>query len=253
MIRPQNNFHNSPPHPEHKDLVEQFVSLGINCELGIVQRNCKAEPLGLFRFGMTPMRGLIDALRCNFDTISDADQLACRLLRNSEFITTHKRFGFEFHTGMKADAVAEDVMRKKVTVHFSYLARMLMEQLTAGEKIFVFRPLTTDVPEDEAYELSAQMRRFGPTTLLWAAWSADPALVGTVNWRVPGELMVGYLDHYAPLRFAVNASFDGWLAICQGAVALRDAHAAATLAGLGVKPQPPSPKVERYPQPPLSS
>jgi len=73
------------------------------------------------------LRGLIDALQCDFDTIGDADQLDIQILEGGEFVTTHRRFGFEFHTHMNTRAYIQEQVALKVTRHFRYLARMPMQ------------------------------------------------------------------------------------------------------------------------------
>jgi hypothetical protein len=37
---------------------------------------------------------------------------------------------------------------------------------------------------------------------------------------VRGQLMIGYLDRYAPLRFAAALSFEAWLRMCLAALRL---------------------------------
>jgi len=43
------------------DLALHFDSLGPDCKLGLVQRACGAEPLGLTRFSSIPLAGMIKA------------------------------------------------------------------------------------------------------------------------------------------------------------------------------------------------
>jgi hypothetical protein len=45
-------------------------------------------------------------------------------------------------------------------------------------------------------------------------------LVGTTAWVVPRALMTGYLDRYAPVRFAAAASFDVWPRLIASGLAL---------------------------------
>jgi hypothetical protein len=220
---PLTDFRTQPRRTDLKDLMTQFVSLGINCELGQVQRWCGADLLGLFRFGMTPMPGLIEALDSGFESIANPAMIKFKTTPGGEFISMHQRYNVNFHTAMNINKTTEERVRERLVRHFTYLSRMLLEEIALGEKTFVYRPKTTDVPETDAQRLLASLRRHGPAVLLWAAWSDDPARVGKVEWRIPGELMVGYLDHYAPLRFANNLSLNGWIAILQGAAALRAA------------------------------
>jgi hypothetical protein len=220
------DFRHAPKRPDCRDLVSGFVSLGINCEFGLIQRHCEAEPLGLLRFTFTPLHGLLRALACRFDGVGDRDKLTISVLPNGEFMATHEIFSLDFHTQMKTGKFTEAEVLDKVSRHVGYLAGMLMDDLAVAEKIFVYRPLQPDAPLARADTLYAAMRRFGPATLLWAAYSADPARIGTVRWRRPGEIMIAYLDHYSPARYAANASFDLWLRICEQAASLRRAGAA---------------------------
>jgi acetyl esterase/lipase len=217
------DYRSQPRRPDLKDLMSQFVSLGINCELGQVQRHCDSDLLGLFRFGLTPMAGLIEALDSSFESIANPDLIQFKTLRDGEFISVHQRYGVEFHTGMNVHKTTEDFVREKLVRHFTYLSRMLLEEISHGEKIFVYRPRTIDTPESDARLLLASLRRHGPAVLLWAAWSDDPARIGTVEWRVPGELMVGYLDRYSPINYANDLSWHAWLSICEAAAVLRAA------------------------------
>jgi hypothetical protein len=103
---------------------------------------------------------------------------------------------------------------------------MLIDDLTVGEKTFVYRPRKPETPQEDAYQLIASLRRYGPSTLLWAAHAEAPEQAGTAEWLWPGELMAGYLPHYSPLGYAANAAFDAWLDICRHAAALRDRQSA---------------------------
>ena len=215
------DFRKAPRRPDCADLVSQFVSLGLNCEFGLVQRHCDADPISLLRFAFTPLHGLITALECRFEGIGDPDQLAVRVLKNGEYIVTHQRYAFDFHTEMRAGKIGQADMLEKISRHFRYLAGMMLNDLADGTKIFVHRPQQRDAPESKARRLHATMSRIGPATLLRAAYSEDPALIGTVRWLTPGHIMIGYLDHYSPHRYAADASFDVWLSICKAAAALQ--------------------------------
>ena len=218
------DFRKAPKRPDCAELLSQFVSLGLNCEFGLVQRHCDAEPISLLRFAFTPLHGLITALDCRFEGIGDPDQLSVRILPNGEYMVTHERFSLDFHTQLKEATIAQADMLAKVSRHFTYMAGMLLDDLADAAKIFVHRPQHRDAPLSKAHRLHARMHRIGPATLLWAGYSEDPALIGTVNWLTPGQIMIGYLDHYSPHRYAADASFDVWLSICKAAAALHAEH-----------------------------
>jgi hypothetical protein len=58
-----------------RDLTLGFENLGDNCEFGIVQRRCGAEPLGLFRFSSTQLKPLIAGIRNRFTGMAEHGNL----------------------------------------------------------------------------------------------------------------------------------------------------------------------------------
>ncbi len=197
-------------------IVEQFASIGVNCEFGLVQRWCGIEPLGLFRFGLTPLDGLIAALCNSFAGLAEPELIEVTLGFDDEYITRHALYDFEFHTTLRKGTVAEDVVLHKIArERFPLLARMLLEDLAIGDKLLVFR--TEAAGQDaEAFRLRDAIRRRGRAVLLWVTLAEQASQVGTVR-RLDDGLMVGYLDRLAPLRFARELSFEPWLAVCRAA------------------------------------
>jgi hypothetical protein len=220
---PDADYRNFPTRPEYKNELAQFVSLGINCELGLVQRHCDIEPLGLFRFGVAPLEGLIQGLECRFDGPGDVSQIDVEEGFGGEYLAIHRRYGFEFHTLMNAAKTTRQDVLATVVRHYPFLAEMLLHELSEGKKLFVCRPETPDEPIVRVYHLLRAMRRIGPATLLWVTALDDPAVVGTTHWILPDQLMVGHLDRYGPLRFAAGLSFEPWLQVCFAALRLRAA------------------------------
>jgi hypothetical protein len=220
-------FNEVEKRPDLAELMSGFVSLGVNCELGLVQRHCACDQASLLRFGYIPPAGLIDAMNCQFEGIGDAAQLDLEILPRGEFQCTHTRFKFEIHTQMRAPEFTEERVRQRLVKHYGMLGRLLMEQLGDGEKIFVYRAPAKDSDPAEADRIGAAMSAYGNNILMWVACATDPALAGTVQWRVPGRVMIGYLDRFAPLRHAARASFDMWVKLCASAIALRAAQGIA--------------------------
>lgn len=196
--------------------VERFASLGMNCEFGLVQRWCGIEPLGLLRFGLAPLEGLITALNTSFAGIDEVGLFETTLGWGDEYVIEHALYGFEFHTGIrKGMADTAGLVRKFVNDRFPLLARMLREDLATGDKLLVFR--AEEAGRDaEASRLLTAIRDRGPATLLWVTTAKDAADVGTAR-RMGDGLLVGYLDRLAPLRDARALSFEPWLAVCAAA------------------------------------
>ena len=214
------DFRRLPQRPDCAELMSGFVSLGLNCEFGLVQRHCMADPPDLLRFAFTPLPGLIDGLRHRFAGVGDPAQLDIRLTQAGEYLAIDTRYGFDFHTHMREPAFTEDQVRARISSYFTHLAKLLIDDLTAGERMFVYRPLKPREPVDAAYDLLAGLRRYGPAKLLWVGYSDDPAEAGQVDWLIPGDIMVGTLDHYTKPHYAVTASFEVWLKMCCNAAAL---------------------------------
>ena len=217
------DFRAQPERPELEPLMRQAESLGISCELGLVQRHCRAEPLGLFRFGYTPLPGLIDALTQCFAGIGDPEQLRLHQDLDGEWISTHLRYGWEFHTVLLAKTYSEDAVLQKIVPHFWRLAQMLVENLGNGEKIFVYRRQFAMPAGPEARRLLTAMQQYGRPVLLWVDVAEHPAQIGTAEWTIPGQLMTGYLDRYSWIRFAAGLSFDAWINMLTAAVKLKAA------------------------------
>jgi hypothetical protein len=214
------DFRRLPKRPELEPLMAQVESLGITCELGLVQRHCLAEPLGLFRFAYTPLEGLVTALHEGFEGIGDPAQIELRTGADGQWVSLHKRYGFECHTRYFPASHTESLMRKKLSVHYPALARNLRDALTSAEKLFVYRPATPGAAGDEARTLLEAMHRFGRPVLLWIDETDDPRAVGTAEWTIPHGLMTGYLDRYAPIEAAESASFDAWIGVVSAALEL---------------------------------
>jgi tetratricopeptide (TPR) repeat protein len=214
------DFRKRPEQPELAGLMRKVESLGVSCELGLVQRHCAVESVGLFRFGYTPLDGLVRALEADLKDVGAIKSLRANQWYNLEYITVHRRYGFEVHTNHFADRIAKKDLLKKMSVHFGFLARKFLEELGTGEKLFVYRSENHTPSSEDALRLSNAMCRFGEPVLLWVELTDDPAKFGTVEWTVPGRVITGYLDWFAKTTYAGAMSFDYWVKLLQAAVAL---------------------------------
>ncbi len=210
----------APRCPEFAPIAARFSSLGVNCELGLVQRWCAIEPLGLFRFAYTPLPGLVAALEDGLRGIADPEQIDITINGTGEYEARHRLYGFEFHTMIGQDTASEgDVRKHYVSKRLPLLSRMLLEDITKGEKILVFR---AEGDAEEPKRLLAAVRKLGPAPLLWVTAADQQETAGKVSREGDG-LLVGHLDYFAPLRYARGLSFWSWVSV------LFDAHCAVTV------------------------
>ncbi len=202
------------------DLMLQFESLGQNCEFGLVQRQCKAEPLGLLRFSSTPLPQLMEALDARFEGLGAPATTKVDLSPNGrEYMVHDSRFGFVYHAWVNAGEMQPDEIAKRELRRVPFLVRKLVEDLEAGEKTFVFKGMGA-MPEEEVFPLAMTIRRYGPNTLLLVTLSDAEHRGGTVESRAPGFL-VGYIDRFAPGDNAYDLQIAQWVKVCREAYRLR--------------------------------
>jgi hypothetical protein len=209
----------------------RFESLGENCEFGLVQRRCGAEPLGLFRFASAPLPNLLAALEARFEGFGASDNIAAELSSNGrEYMVSDKQFGFLYHAWVLADEMRPEEIRERETRRLPLLIRKLVEDLAAGRKLLVVRGMDRPLEQAQVERLLAELRRYGPNTVLWVELADAEHPPGSVD-RAGPDLLRGYIDRFAPGEDAHDLSLDCWVAICRGAERLwrgrQDAEAGA--------------------------
>jgi hypothetical protein len=203
------------------DLMMRFESLGEDCEFGLVQRRCGAEPLGLLRFSSTPLPKLIAALDAKFEGLGLPDLLNVEVSSNGrEYMVSDKRFGLYYHAWVLAGERSPEEIHARECARLPFLARKLMEDLEGGEKIFVYRGMSP-LPESDVLRLVSAMRAYGPTTLLWVEIADQKDhLAGSVEEMTAG-LLRGNIERFAPPQNAHDFSLDAWIEVCHNADYLR--------------------------------
>jgi len=200
-------------------LVMRFESLGENCEFGLAQRRCGAEPLGLLRFASAPLPVLLAGLKARFEGVGDADQIEVRVSANSqEYLVIDRRYGFLYHPWVLVGEADPEDIRRREEKRLPFLRRKLVEDLTEARKIFVYRGMRR-LPQPLVLRLVAAMRDYGRTTLLWVELQDDEHPAGTVEPLTAG-LLKGYIDRFAPGENAHALSLDCWIQLCRNALRL---------------------------------
>jgi hypothetical protein len=203
-------------------LMLHFESLGQNCEFGLVQRKCGAEPLGLLRFASTPLPNLLAAIAARFEGMGLPDSVRVEMSANGrEFMVKDSSYGLIYHAWVKAGEMTAEELHRREVRRVPVLVRKLLEDIELGEKIFVFKGMGA-LAEEAVFPLAAALRRHGPNRLLFVTLADAAHPGGTVEPRAAGYL-VGHLDRFAPGEDAHDFVLDQWVNVCRGAYRL--AHA----------------------------
>jgi hypothetical protein len=223
------------------ELAFKFESVGENCEFGLFQRRCDAEPLGLLRFSSTFMRNLIRGVESGFADLGEQEDIDPRLEGGprKEFMIHEQKYGLVYHTFVYEGERSVWLMREQEAARLKFLRRKFIEELEAAEKIFVYR-YGGAATEEQILPLLMALTRYGPATLLWVVAAERGRPPGTVEVLMPG-LMKGYMDRFAPEDNAHDLSFDGWLRLCANACVLHDLHTRAVRAADRKSPAGPAP------------
>jgi hypothetical protein len=202
-------------------LMLRFESIGSNCEFGLVQRRCGAEPLGLLRFSATPLHRLLAGLANGFEGLGETGAIEPQLhgpRSPREYMIKEKTYELVYHTFHYEDQMDIDTVLKQETMRLKYLRRKLLEDLQTGAKILLCKrdPMLS---EAEALALLAAVGQHGPNTLLWVVEAEGGQVPGSVE-MVTDRLMKGYIDRFAPGENAHLLSLDCWLQLCANAYAI---------------------------------
>lgn len=208
------------PGEELRDVMMQFESLGSNCEFGIAQRFYKAEPIGLLRWAFAKLPDVLSGLESRFDGIGQADSIVIKRTPRKEYMVEEARFHYLYHSFVFEHEMSEEDLRKRETRRLAYLGGKLIEDLEAGEKIFVIKR-NQPIERPEAKKLLRRLRTFNPgNRLLWVTLPTPRDDAGTVRWADDG-LMRGFLSRFAdPLRVMHTTPSEEWGVICRKALAL---------------------------------
>jgi tetratricopeptide (TPR) repeat protein len=209
---------------------ESLGGTGMSCEFGIIQRRLGTDRLGLLRWARTSPTELIEALDTEFAGVGDEANTELVTVRVSadreEYVTRDTRYLMESHTFVcTADAPA-DKMFQQTCRRMRFLRGKLVEDLRAGDKIFLFRA-EQPIDDEMVIALHAALARYGNNTLLCVMRADADHKAHTVRMLAPG-IFVGYVSHF--LRDAgshTGSDIDGWVAVCAQTEAHWRAAAAA--------------------------
>ena len=214
-------------------LFARFLALGDDCELGLVQREFGAEPMDLLRWAGTDIARLVLGLCRRFGGVGDPARTRLEFREDEGEYRLRDPLYFGQHTwtyGRLADAAEEEAMRLAGAARLRLMARKLLADIAAGQRILVFASSRSGLERPAMEALLAAVRGCGPAPLLCVVRAPQPGMVGRVE-RLGGGLYAGYIDQFRSPRNGI--SHATWRRICRAAAALVDEDGVAQQQGSG--------------------
>jgi hypothetical protein len=202
-----------------RELMLSFESLGHNCEFGIMQRHCGAEPLGLLRFVGITLQDLLRGLDCGFADVGHDRWLRVFLHDGPrrEFMVSDVRHNIGFHSFRFEDETTAERVRAEQGQQLRFFHRNFLEVLESGERLFVFqRP--RQLLAAHMLPLLTLLRSYGPNALLFVTEGGEHP-PGTVE-QIGHGLYHGHTSRMAPAENVGTGDLRAWLSICANALAL---------------------------------
>ena len=200
-------------------LFSRFISLGDNCEFGLIQREVGLELLDLFRFGgIRNIQNLIQAIDEDMRAFGREGDTELHETADGEWISTSNRYSVTFHTHRYTHDSSREDVRESEQKKLRYLARKTLEDLEEGTKILV-RKSNDIITDDDARALYRAVRRHGKCPILIVTQSSGKADLNTVEDWGDG-LLRGYISHFAPYTNAYAGSVEEWRDLCGAALDL---------------------------------
>jgi hypothetical protein len=196
-------------------LVERFVSLGQNCEFGLMQRMAGAEPLGLLRFAGIDLPNLLRGLEDGFADVENPEffDFKSGMFQNRmEYLVHIRRHGIRLHTHIFVDETKDiDAVALRVMGYLRFLQRHFVNTLQQGGRIFVLQhPAVTTAMH--ALPVLARLAAHGDNRLLYVT-EQSRVPPGTV-WAEQAGLYRGAIDGFVPPDEAWRINVPAWLSLC---------------------------------------
>jgi hypothetical protein len=98
------------------------------------------------------------------------------------------------------------------------LRRKLLEDLRDGNKVFVYRTFDHAVPPERLYAIADAIGHYGKARFLYVQLADAAHAPFSIEAR-RNNLMIGYIDAFAPQPDGLIYNTDGWERLCRKVLA----------------------------------
>ncbi len=198
-----------------KRLMMKFESLGDNCEFGLVQRHFGAEPLGLFRFAGLRPETQVDLIQEKFERLGDPAHSFVKETPD-DYVIEDDRGLYEMHTFLRRNDIEPDKLRVQQIKRIDFLKRKIIEDLEAGEKIFVCKDSKFPITDELLSKISNAMAAYGPGLLLGIRVADAQNPRGSLV-RLADRIVIGHIGVMWGNNDGAESDFESWQSILEAA------------------------------------
>ena len=198
-----------------RDIALEFIPLGRDCELGLVQRAMGAEPLGLLRFSYADIGHIQRGIETAWHGLGDRLEVA---VEDGEWMTRERGYDLRWHTFKAPDAASHDALLAVERRKTAWLRDAMLENMRGGDRIFIVKGRANELNEGQVVALHLALNRHARNWLLWVTEGNEPPtlmLPRLIRGAVPRFMRPGVASDYL---------LPEWVALLRSAVGIRDGH-----------------------------
>jgi len=192
------------------EIVSEFESLGDNCELGLLQRQWGAEPVGLFRFSAITPPLMIELLEAELAPLGDPAHTLITY-DSDELVVYDDRGYFWMHSFVQRDQMDEQKYLRQQNARMTFLKRKLLLDLKASNKIFVCKDSRSPISDTTLREMSKRLNHFASNLLLGIRLSDDDHPPGSLILLEP-NIIIGHVSRMFS-KVGSTSDAEGWKSV----------------------------------------
>lgn len=181
--------------------IDNFESIGCDCEFGLVQRTFNHEPMSLLRWSSISLHSLVRMIEDDFKDLKNIDTYDIARNDDLEYMVTNKSYYLWSHTDTRKDSSKSELIESSFK-RINYLQRQFVKEAKNNKKIYVHK--SKNITTEEMQLLYNAIKSLGADKILFVLKDID-----LKNTFVGSEFgLIAYISDFYP-----NTKFDEWESI----------------------------------------